>query len=241
MVVVDDTVLLKWVQQKQVTVPHLLLKHYTELNMNETELVLLIQIQRLIDNGDSFPTPQTLSEQMTLSIEECAEKIGQLVRKRLLSIKNKRDDETNMVYEYCSLDPLWLQLIDYLETKQSENEGTKTEEIEGQLFQQFEQEFARPLSPIEVETISMWIDQDTYTVELIQAALKEAVISGKLNFRYIDRILFEWQRNGIRTVEQAHAHSERFRKKNTLPVNKEKRQTAKQSENIPGFNWLENL
>ncbi len=70
----DDTVLLKWVQQKQVTVPHLLLKHYTELNMNETELVLLIQIQRLIDNGDSFPTPQTLSEQMTLSIEECAEK-----------------------------------------------------------------------------------------------------------------------------------------------------------------------
>ncbi|GAF23939.1 LOW QUALITY PROTEIN: chromosome replication initiation protein DnaD [Bacillus sp. JCM 19047] len=236
----DDTVLLKWVQQKQVTVPHLLLKHYTELNMNETELVLLIQIQRLIDNGDSFPTPQTLSDKR-FRLKNALKKLVSSSVKRLLSIKNKRDDETNMVYEYCSLDPLWLQLIDYLETKQSENEGTKTEEIEGQLFQQFEQEFARPLSPIEVETISMWIDQDTYTVELIQAALKEAVISGKLNFRYIDRILFEWQRNGIRTVEQAHAHSERFRKKNTLPVNKEKRQTAKQSENIPGFNWLENL
>ncbi|UTR08490.1 DnaD domain-containing protein [Alkalihalobacillus sp. LMS6] len=235
-------VALKWVQQKQVTVPHLLLEHYTRLNINETELVLLIQIQRLIDSGDSFPTPQTLSEQMTLSVEDCAEKIGQLVRKRLLLIKNSRDEETNMMYEYCSLEPLWMLLIQHLETKESEKHGNKAAEQEGQLFQQFEQEFARPLSPIEVETISMWIDQDTHTIALIQAALKEAVISGKLNFRYIDRILFEWQRNGIKTVEQAHAHSERFRKKTPIPTKeKERRQAPTQSENIPGFNWLENL
>ena len=40
----------------------------------------------------------------------------------------------------------------------------------------------------------MWEDRDQHHPNLIQAALREAVMSGKLNFRYIDRILFEWKR-----------------------------------------------
>ena len=51
----------------------------------------------------------------------------------------------------------------------------------------------------------MWIDDDHHDPVIIKSALREAVISGKLNFRYIDRILFDWKKNGIKTIEQAKA------------------------------------
>lgn len=79
------------------------------------------------------------------------------------------------------------------------------------IFAVFEQEFARPLSPMEYETISSWIDEDRYSEELILMALKEAVFAGKLHLRYIDRILIEWSRNRVRTAEQAKEYAQRFR------------------------------
>lgn len=110
------------------------------------------------------------------------------------------------------------------------------ENQEGLLYKRFEEEFCRPLSPIEAETLSMWIDQDHHSPELITAALREAVVSGKLNFRYIDRILFEWKRNGIQTIEQARVHGEKFRK-----YNKQPRQEAKpiKADAYPSFSWLD--
>jgi len=42
-------------------------------------------------------------------------------------------------------------------------------------------------------------------------ALREAVFAGKLHFRYIDRILLDWQHHKVRTVEQAKEHSANFR------------------------------
>ncbi|MNI65967.1 DNA replication protein DnaD [compost metagenome] len=79
------------------------------------------------------------------------------------------------------------------------------------MFVIFEKEFARPLSPMECETISVWVDQDGYPDELILLALKEAVFAGKVHFRYIDRILLEWSRNRVKTVEDAKAYIQRFR------------------------------
>ncbi|SDW29201.1 DnaD domain protein [Paenibacillus sp. CF384] len=79
------------------------------------------------------------------------------------------------------------------------------------LFSVFEQEFGRPLSPMECETISAWVDQDRYPDELIRFALKESVFAGKLHFRYIDRILIEWSRNRVTNTDEAKAHTQKFR------------------------------
>lgn len=79
------------------------------------------------------------------------------------------------------------------------------------IYTTFEKEFGRPLSPMECEMITGWLDQDRYSESLIRAALKEAVFAGKLHFRYIDRILIEWSRNRIQTVDQAREFSRQFR------------------------------
>jgi DNA replication protein len=123
-------------------------------------------------------------------------------------------------------------------TKQATIQSNKEDEIN--LYTIFEQEFGRPLSPFECETLGMWMDQDHHDPTIIKAALREAVISGKLNFRYIDRILFEWKKNGIKTLNQANEYGKKFRKsnlpskqQNQVPINKPNKNT------VPFYNWLD--
>jgi DNA replication protein len=231
----DQNLLLKWTNQRQLSVPTLLLKHYKELGLKENELIALLHVQSFIDEGDGFPTPELLSERMTLSMNECADMLGRLIRNGFLTL-DKKWDEQGILFEFFTLDPLWIRLMQLLKGQQNGKEEQQKQNQEGLLYKRFEEEFCRPLSPIEAETLSMWIDQDQHTPELISAALREAVVSGKLNFRYIDRILFEWKRNGVRTVEQARAHGEKFRKYNQQPRQEQKHVRA---DSYPTFSWLD--
>ncbi|WP_143522316.1 DnaD domain-containing protein, partial [Pseudomonas sp. 2822-17] len=106
---------------------------------------------------------------------------------------------------------LFEKMILFLNTAEVEQEHNTKQLAEGKLFRRFEEEFSRPLSPMEMEMISMWLDEDKHTTDIIEAALRESVVSGKLSFRYIDRILFDWKKNGIRSVQQAKEHGERIR------------------------------
>ncbi|AIQ19325.1 MULTISPECIES: DnaD domain-containing protein [Paenibacillus] len=87
----------------------------------------------------------------------------------------------------------------------------KAAEESRSLFSIFEKEFGRPLSPMECETISGWVDQDRYPEELILLALKESVFAGKVHFRYIDRILLEWARNRVKNAEDVKNYTQKFR------------------------------
>ena len=89
-----------------------------------------------------------------------------------------------------SLHPLWNRLTDHVDTCNKQKQRKKfIRTTEGEIFSLFEQEFGRFLSPMECESISMWLDEDGHSVEIIRAALKEAVLAQKLSLRYIDRIL----------------------------------------------------
>ena len=58
----------------------------------------------------------------------------------------------------------------------------------------FESEFGRPLSAIEYQRISQWLEEDKYQPDLIQFALREAVLNQAYSLNYIDRILLSWER-----------------------------------------------
>jgi DNA replication protein len=80
------------------------------------------------------------------------------------------------------------------------------------------------------------MDDDHHDPTIIKAALREAVMSGKLNFRYIDRILFEWKKNGIKTLDQAKNHGRKFRQKQ---VHNRDSQEQPSTTSVPFYNWLE--
>ena len=80
---------------------------------------------------------------------------------------------------------------------------------------------------MEYEIINGWLDLD-YTEELIICALKEAIYNGTTSLRYIDRILLEWHKKGIKTKEDVEKNKIEFKKK------KEKNK----SEELFDYDWL---
>ena len=67
--------------------------------------------------------------------------------------------------------------------------------------------FGRTLSPIEIEQISEWEDND-----LTRYAIKQAILNGAYNFRYINKILHNYKMNNIQTVQQAQEADKKFMK-----------------------------
>ncbi|TCP59261.1 DNA replication protein DnaD [Tumebacillus sp. BK434] len=203
-----------------VAIPGILLREYKRLGLSDEEMMLVLHVMQFRQEGIEFPTPRELSERMTLHPDVLAGMVQQLVQRGLIDI-----DEHGIGHDSLSLRPLYAKLAKLLEPKPlqppaakplSSYELLETREQQQNLFALFEQEFGRPISPIEYERISCWIDQDHYREELIREALKEAVLAGKFNFRYIDRILFEWGKNNIRSLQDLTVHREQFR--NRIPT-----------------------
>jgi DNA replication protein len=82
----------------------------------------------------------------------------------------------------------------------------------------------------------MWLDEDGHAVEIIKAALKEAVLAQKLSLRYIDRILFEWKKKRVRTLNDVEKQTKSFRTSMIRPVQSNKETSVKK---VPFYNWLE--
>lgn len=48
-------------------------------------------------------------------------------------------------------------------------------------------------------------------------ALKEAVYNGAVSLRYIDRILYDWTKKGIKTEADVNLEKQKFKKKKETP------------------------
>ncbi|MFH7819406.1 DnaD domain-containing protein [Neobacillus thermocopriae] len=227
--------LLAWLEEGNITIPSILFSEYRNLNLNETELVLLLNILTFLEKGNQFPTPEEISARMTISTAECNEILRRMIQRGFLEIIDEYSAD-GIRFEKYSIKPLWERIVtQFLAQRQNNQVSTKMAE-ETDLYTCFEKEFGRPLSPFECETLAMWMDDDHHDPIIIKAALREAVMSGKLNFRYIDRILFEWKKNGIKTIEQAKNHGRKFRQKQ---IQKTMTKEEIHQSSVPFYNWLE--
>lgn len=208
----------------QINIPTTLLSSYKTLGLHEYDVMVLLQIYRFQHKLNEFPTPAEIASYLTITETQCMEILRKLMERNFLAIIQQKNEQ-GMLSEIYSLDPLWQQLFSHKQSK---------EDDEGAIFILFEQEFGRPLSPFEIETINVWLDEDEMKPALIKAALRESVLMSKLNFKYIDRILREWKRKGIHSVEQAREEGKSFRKHQvTKQYHVEARDTSVY------FNWLE--
>jgi DNA replication protein len=76
----------------------------------------------------------------------------------------------------------------------------------------FENEMGRPLTGFECEHIEKWLIA-SYSQELIIEALRRGVSAGIRNFRYLDSILREWEKKGLKTLNEVQTEDEYFKAK----------------------------
>lgn len=225
----------KWLKAGQTSVPNVLLMHYKSLGLADKDLVVLIQLLSLVDNGQTFPDSQLLADRLDVSREEAFKAIHQLMNKKIIAIETSTDNEGKTIDEF-SFDLLYEKLAYLLEEEDKIVQEKKRTLSTKDLYSRFEEEFGRSLSAMEIQTISMWIEEDDYSAELIECALREAVLSQVYSLKYVDRILLSWEKKNIRTKEQVERESRRHRQNQ---AEKELNTKSDPDERpVPMYNWL---
>lgn len=164
--------------------PRSLIHNYKKMNLNSDELVLMVY---LLNNEKAF-NPKQISDDLDLTLTEVMELINSLTTKGLINIEMHKMGSVRS--EYINLDEFYKKLaFDFVDAPKKEKSTN--------IYDIFEKEFGRTLSPMEYEIISAWTEKTKE--ETILLALKEATYNGVSNLRYIDKILLEWSKKGIST------------------------------------------
>lgn len=189
-------------RQGNVVIPAALLFHYKELFSSADDFLIW-----------QFFFYQNTSHLESLAPSEVAQATGKTVAQVNQAIENLQEagllefktisiaGEIEMIFDAL---PALEKLDVLLEPKQSV-EMVRTENDLKTLVGDFERELGRFLSPFEIEDLQKTVEDDKTSVDLVRAALKEAVFNNKTNWKYIQAILRNWRREGITTVAQVEA------------------------------------
>ncbi len=152
-----------------------------------------------------------------LKEEEIMITFASLVEKKIIEVSLEKDSCGKMV-ETISLNKFYEEMD---QTRKVKEKNKTTEDI----YSIFEAEFGRTLSLMDYEVIKAWIEKN-FSEELIIAALKEASYNGVTNLRYIDKILFDWNKKGIKDPADI--------------TNKKPKLNTLAETSLLNFDWLDN-
>jgi DNA replication protein len=202
------------IQNRDIVIPRLLFMNYKNIELTEQELILIIYI---LNTSEIF-NPKQISNDLNISLNTVMELMENLTSKGIIKLELKKIG--NIRNEYINLDGLYEKLTFKILNKEEQKK-------ESNIYSIFEEEFGRPISAMEVEIISAWIENGT-SEETIKLALKEATYNGVSNLRYIDRIISEWSKKGIKTQEDVEKSRMNFRQK----------KESKPKNDILDYDWL---
>ena len=200
---------------KKLVAETIFIKEALKENLSLNEFLLLIYFDNSFDLVFDI---KVIAKTLNMSEEKVLDAYSSLMQKKLIKVKAEKDGYGKVI-EKVSLDNFYNEIKN--DTKIIEIENTKED-----IFSIFEKNFGRTLSQMEYEIINAWIDKG-FSEELIIEALKEAVYNGVANLRYIDKVLYEWNRKGYKTISDVN---NRFKEDNN---------EAKLFEtSILNFDWL---
>ncbi|AMP20790.1 hypothetical protein AZF37_06015 [endosymbiont 'TC1' of Trimyema compressum] len=213
-----------------VALPKVLFTKFRELNLTMDECFLLMELWYFKYGEDNeSPAEDLLCKTMGIDEGQLFLLLSNVIQKGMVT-----HEENNGSISY-SLTPLLEKLFELWSKEEKADKQHNIEEkkevvadeaiiSQGNMYQLFEGEFGRILSPIEIDNIQEWLHEKMYSESMIKEALTEAVLIGKLNFKYIDRILLDWEKKGVNSAYENEAV-----KKNKTEVKNKK--TKKKSTN----------
>jgi len=228
-----------------VSIPKYLLTHYKQIGLDDREMMVVIQI---LSEAESNPYPSiaTLAGRMSASSSDIEEVVGQLVERKLLTIErywNPIDQKWGDTYSFVKLIDELAELWAIERSQQLDEERTlKHNQTLPQtistpinpsmenLVHTFEQELGRLLSHLECEKIDYWLSAH-FSEELIIEALRRGVSAGIRNFNYLDSILREWEKKGLRTRAEIEADDAYFQSRQDRKITKPKNVVPKTTPN----------
>lgn len=211
-------------KEGHLVIPLYLLQSYKKFNIELSDFIFLMYLYNLGD-GSIF-NPGKFANDLGCELADVMVAIGTLTEKKLVRVEVVKNDK-GLMEEVILLDDFYNKLS--LLVMDDVNKTSKSSS--SNIFEIVEREFGRTLSPIEYEIIKAWLDGGM-NEDLIKEAIKEATFNGVSNLRYIDKILYEWGKLGIKTVADVEAN----RKKRN---DKTKDTTDDVDMDIVDWNWFD--
>ena len=202
--------LVSLLENKSIVVPLLFFKEYKKLNISLEEVMFLMYLK---DNGNPFTfDPKEMREELGLSVKDILVLISSLTDKKLLMIDTYKNDK-GIGEEKVDISLFYEKIASIISDEViKDNEDV----LDTSIFSTIEKEFGRTLNSSEIEFIKAWAS--TFDNGVIIEAVKEAVLNGVSSIRYIDKILYEWDKKGIKTSEDVKHFLNSKNKENKEPV-----------------------
>ena len=157
-------------------------------------------IEDLIDNYDLFK--KNKKSFYSKSVLQRLEKINEISRKNKENANkrwaNKKGSQSESDSNATALRPKCKEKekkIKENKNKIKENNSLTTTN----LYEYIESNFGRPLSPLEYEKANHWLS--LYEQEIIEYAIKIAVMNGKRTFNYVEGILNNWKGKDLKSIK----------------------------------------
>ncbi|MFA6807533.1 MAG: DnaD domain protein [Eubacteriales bacterium] len=207
-----------------VAIPKLLLNNYAEIGLNNNEMILIIYLlSEDCSKGIPFEQIRMIAGKMNMSAKEIQSMIESFENRGLLQIeviqKSGLNDQLLKYYFNGLIDQLF-EIWGINHYRQMEAESANIEKNTNESMQNdenlikkiaeiFENELGRPITGFEFEHIEKWL-MANYSEELIIEALRRGVSAGVRSFRYLDSILREWEKKGIKTKLEVEVEDVNF-------------------------------
>ncbi|MES1080661.1 DnaD domain protein [Limosilactobacillus fermentum] len=205
----ENQFLMTMLEAGSTNVSNLLLHHYHDIDMTTGELMVYLELKSYIDRGNPTPDLELVADHLGTSSKQVFELVHQMTKKNLVEQRLRRqpDGKEDAYYDFT---PLYDRLARAVNYERVVNEQKQADLSRSELFNQIQVEFGRTISPMEMQTVNQWLDEDHYQLDLVQLALKEAVLAGKYNLKYIEGILRRWRQSRLTTPQQVMADKHQY-------------------------------
>lgn len=195
------------VKQRNLVIPLFLLQHYKDLKLEINEFIFLMYLAGF--GNKCLFDPNKYASELNIELKDVMTYINSLSEKGFIQVDVMKN-EKGLMEEVLVLDGFYSKFSLIVMGQVNNTPSSEKSSI----FELIEKEFGRTLSPIEYEIIKAWLD-DNISEELIKEALKEATYNGVSNLRYIDKILYEWEKDGIKNAKDVE--NRRKKRKSSKP------------------------
>lgn len=180
------------IKAKTISFTEEIITHYKELNLTETESIVLIFLFRKLDDQDNILSTSALTKKMTLSEDELSNLVVGLVQKGFIEISMEEGVES------FELDGVYEALAAVL-NQENTTAFIDRQDMLSQIVLYVETTYAKPCAPADLMIINSWLDLG-YSYNEIKTAVLDSLKAKKLHLKYADAILANRKTQSKRTM-----------------------------------------
>ncbi len=196
------------IKDRIINIPIYVMGIVRNFNLTTDEMLLLLLLYN--QNEVTF-NPQLIAQNLNMNLLEVMKNVSSLSDKGLINIVTKTN-EAKVKEEIIDLSGLFEKI-----TLKLMEEMNKSDNQEINIYNILSEEFGKKLSPMECEMVEIW-KKNNYSDELVKEAIREASLNGVSSLRYIDKILFEWNKKGYKKKEDIKRENKKEDNKNKIEI-----------------------